>query len=178
MALTVYRTRRGMWVECDRGEFELDGVDWDELFSCDDPGPWLSEQVARTEPAAAGPPDDALLPPIKGQEVWAAGVTYYRSRSARMEESAAEGDFYDRVYSADRPELFFKASPHRVVGHGGRVRIRSDSTWNVPEPELAVCISTSGRIFGATIGDTIELQMERDGQLRDVRIVLEEARPD
>ena len=70
--------------------------------------------------------------PLESQEVWAAGVTYYRSREARMEESEKEADVYDRVYDAERPELFFKATPHRVVGHGGQVVIRSDSTWNVP----------------------------------------------
>jgi 2-dehydro-3-deoxy-D-arabinonate dehydratase len=70
-----------------------------------------------------------------------------------MEESAAEGDFYDRVYSAPRPELFFKASPHRVVGHGQPVRIRRDARWNVPEPELTVCLSSGGRIIGYTIGN-------------------------
>ncbi len=96
-----------------------------------------------TRPA---PPDADLLPPIESQEVWAAGVTYYRSRTARMEESktAGGGDFYDRVYAADRPELFFKATPHRVRGHGQAVRIRSDASWNVPEPELTLAVTSSG----------------------------------
>ncbi|HEY5910818.1 MAG TPA: fumarylacetoacetate hydrolase family protein, partial [Verrucomicrobiae bacterium] len=93
--------------------------------------------------------------PIGSQEVWAAGVTYYRSRDARMEEAhEAGGDsFYDRVYSAERPELFFKATPHRVAGPGETVRIRKDSTWNVPEPELTLAINTRGRIIGYTIGN-------------------------
>ncbi len=96
-----------------------------------------------------------LLPPIENQEVWAAGVTYFRSRTARMTESksAGGGDFYDRVYAAERPELFFKASAHRVAGHGQRVRIRRDSHWNVPEPELALAVNASGKIIGYTIGN-------------------------
>ena len=96
-----------------------------------------------------------MLAPIGTQEVWAAGVTYLRSREARIEESrdAGGGTFYDRVYDADRPELFFKATPHRVVGPGGPVRIRGDSQWNVPEPELTLAVSAAGTIFGYTIGN-------------------------
>ena len=95
------------------------------------------------------------LAPIDSQEVWAAGVTYFRSRDARMEEShdAGGGSFYDRVYSSPRPELFFKATPHRVVGDGEPVRIRRDSKWNVPEPELALAVNAMGEIFGYTIGN-------------------------
>jgi 2-dehydro-3-deoxy-D-arabinonate dehydratase len=98
---------------------------------------------------------NSLLPPIGQQEVWGSGVTYFRSRSARMEESkdAGGGDFYDRVYSAERPELFFKATPNRVVGSGGKVRIRKDSTWDVPEPELTLFITSKGKIVGYTIGN-------------------------
>src|SRR4051812_37038901 len=97
----------------------------------------------------------ALQPPIESQEVWAAGVTYFRSRSARMDESKASGggDFYDRVYSAERPELFFKASPNRVVGHLGKVAIRRDATWSVPEPELTLLVNPNGKIVGYTIGN-------------------------
>src|SRR5207249_2784674 len=82
--------------------------------------------------------------PVRHQEVWAAGVTYYRSRTARIEESKTGGgsDFYDRVYSAVRPELFFKATPSRVAGSGQEVRIRRDSNWNVPEPELALAVNS------------------------------------
>jgi 2-dehydro-3-deoxy-D-arabinonate dehydratase len=97
----------------------------------------------------------APLAPIDAQEVWAAGVTYYRSRAARMAESevAGGGSFYDRVYAAERPELFFKALAHRVAGPGEKVRIRRDSKWNVPEPELALVISPEGKITGYTIGN-------------------------
>jgi 2-dehydro-3-deoxy-D-arabinonate dehydratase len=100
-------------------------------------------------------PATTPLAPIDAQEVWAAGVTYYRSRTARMAESevAGGGSFYDRVYSAERPELFFKALAHRVAGPGEKVRIRRDSKWNVPEPELALVISPAGKITGYTIGN-------------------------
>jgi 2-dehydro-3-deoxy-D-arabinonate dehydratase len=99
-------------------------------------------------------PED-LLAPVEHQEIWASGVTYFRSRVARMEESkdAGGGDFYDRVYSAERPELFFKSTPHRVVGSGQTVRIRKDSKWNVPEPELTLLVSPMGKIIGYTIGN-------------------------
>jgi 2-dehydro-3-deoxy-D-arabinonate dehydratase len=104
-----------------------------------------------------GPPDARResLAPIEQQEVWAAGVTYFRSREARVAESkdAGGGDFYTRVYDATRPELFFKATWNRVVGPGECVRIRSDSTWNVPEPELALLVSPTGSILGYTIGN-------------------------
>ncbi|HXN48576.1 MAG TPA: fumarylacetoacetate hydrolase family protein, partial [Bryobacteraceae bacterium] len=105
--------------------------------------------------AAAEPIPDELRAPIEEQEVWAAGVTYYRSRSARMAEaqSAGGGDFYDRVYAAERPELFMKAAPHRVVGPESPVRIRRDSNWNVPEPELTLLVSPKGKILGYTIGN-------------------------
>lgn len=94
-----------------------------------------------------------LLAPIDRQEVWAAGVTYRRSRTARMEESEGAASFYDKVYVAARPELFMKATPHRVVGPGGEVRIRRDARWNVPEPELALVISSRLKLVGFTAGN-------------------------
>jgi 2-dehydro-3-deoxy-D-arabinonate dehydratase len=97
-----------------------------------------------------------LLPPVDfDQEVWAAGVTYESSKFARMAESTDGGDFYAKVYAADRPELFFKASFSRCVGQGGDVRIRKDSTWNVPEPELAVLVAATGQILGYTVGNDL-----------------------
>jgi 2-dehydro-3-deoxy-D-arabinonate dehydratase len=106
------------------------------------------------------------LPPIDQQEVWAAGVTYKRSQTARMEESEAAASCYDRVYTAARPEIFFKATPHRCSGQGGPVRIRKDATWNVPEPELALVISRSGKIVGYTIGnDMSSRDIEGDNPL-------------
>lgn len=94
-----------------------------------------------------------LEAPIDQQEVWAAGVTYKRSQSARMEESEAAADCYDRVYASPRPEIFFKASPHRVSGQGQPLRIRYDAKWNVPEPELALVLNSHLRIVGYTIGN-------------------------
>jgi 2-dehydro-3-deoxy-D-arabinonate dehydratase len=98
---------------------------------------------------------EKLLPPIESQEVWAAGVTYLSSRDARMEESedAGAADCYQRVYTAERPELFFKSLPHRVAGHRQMVYIRKDSVWNVPEPELTLFINSYGNIQAYTIGN-------------------------
>jgi 2-dehydro-3-deoxy-D-arabinonate dehydratase len=108
----------------------------------------------------------AWLPPIDDQEVWAAGVTYKRSQTARMEESEAAASCYDRVYTAPRPELFFKATPNRCSGHHGLLRIRKDATWNVPEPELALVISSTGHIVGYTIGnDMSSRDIEGDNPL-------------
>ena len=94
-----------------------------------------------------------LLAPIDRQEVWAAGVTYRRSQLARMEESQGAASFYDLVYAAKRPELFFKATPHRVAGPGENVRIRQDARWNVPEPELALVLNSRLQLVGFTIGN-------------------------
>lgn len=94
-----------------------------------------------------------LLAPVEGQEVWAAGVTYLRSKTARMEESDFSANAYDKVYAAERPELFFKSLPGKVVGSGETVGIRRDAKWNVPEPELALVMNSSGRIVGHTIGN-------------------------
>jgi len=98
--------------------------------------------------------DVTLLAPIDRQEVWAAGVTYRRSRDARMEESQ-EKSVYDRVYDADRPELFLKATSNRVSGPGEAVGIRGDSTWDVPEPECTLVINSTGEIVGYTIGNDV-----------------------
>ena len=94
-----------------------------------------------------------FLAPLDHQEVWAAGVTYKRSQVARMEESETGASHYDRVYTADRPELFYKANPGRVSGPGEPVRVRADSSWSVPEPELALVISPDMRLVGYTIGN-------------------------
>jgi 2-dehydro-3-deoxy-D-arabinonate dehydratase len=154
--MKLYRTRGGVVAEEWGRAFALD-VAWDELFRAADPAARALEEFARA--AKAGEPkaldERDVLAPIGSQEVWASGVTYYRSRDARMEESrdAAGGDFYARVYEAERPELFFKSTPHRVVGPGGQVRLRADSRWNVPEPELTLAVNAAGRIFGVTIGN-------------------------
>ena len=107
-----------------------------------------------------------LLPPIDRQEVWAAGVTYKRSRTARMEESETAASCYDRVYASPRPELFFKASPHRVSGHGQPLRIRKDSEWNVPEPEMTLVLNSRLQLVGFTIGnDMSSRDIEGDNPL-------------
>ena len=107
-----------------------------------------------------------VLPPIDRQEVWAAGVTYKRSRVARMEESETAASCYDRVYVSPRPELFFKASPHRVSGPEQPLRIRQDATWNVPEPELTLVINSRKKLVGFTIGnDMSSRDIEGDNPL-------------
>ena len=153
--MRLYKTARGPVIE-DAGVCWLAPVtDWDALFNRRDLADALREMAQRAP--ALGDIDLAAeaLAPIGSQEVWAAGVTYLRSRSARIEESktAGGGDFYDRVYQAHRPELFFKATPHRVAGPGREVRIRRDSNWNVPEPELALAVNAQGAIIGYTIGN-------------------------
>src|SRR6266852_2661611 len=123
-----------------------------ELLHSDNPAAVASDLL--DEDAQKLPFEDVtLLAPIDEQEVWAAGVTYKRSQEARERESEGAARFYDLVYSASRPELFFKANPHRVVGPGGRVHIRRDSQWSVPEPELALVISPQLQIVGYTIGN-------------------------
>lgn len=107
-----------------------------------------------------------LLPPIDQQEVWAAGVTYTRSKAARMEESESSASCYDRVYVSPRPELFLKATPHRVVGPLGVLRIRADAQWNVPEPELTLVMNSRMEWVGATIGnDMSSRDIEGDNPL-------------
>jgi 2-dehydro-3-deoxy-D-arabinonate dehydratase len=133
--------------------------EWDALINRNDLYQYLSELLDGlpiiSEDTATALINQDLLPPVGKQEVWAAGVTYFRSREARMEESAHSGaaDLYDKVYAAERPELFFKSMPHRVVGHRQTVNIRRDSVWNVPEPELTLFINSSGDIQAYAIGN-------------------------
>ena len=156
MPTRLFRTTAGAVIEQD-GLYHLAATaDWDALVNADDIGEAVSGAIGRAETVAAGAvADDRLLAPLGAQEVWAAGVTYHRSRTARMEESrvAGGGSFYDRVYDAERPELFFKATPHRVVGPGPRRGFASDSRWSVPEPELALVVNRRGTIVGCTIGN-------------------------
>ena len=152
--MKLYRSSHGIVGEHADRFFSLDETSWNDLVAREDLRDYLEKGLRDSKRATTSAPQ-GLLPPVGSQEVWAAGVTYYRSRDARMEESksAGGGDFYDRVYSAKRPELFFKSSPHRVVGHGGKVAIRDDASWSVPEPELALFISPGGKITGYTIGN-------------------------
>lgn len=153
--MKLSRIAQGPVVEVDGSTYLLAGTTWDELISSADLGQTLRQQIAKMAPHLRTITDADLLPPIGSQEVWAAGVTYYRSRNARMEESKQAGgdDFYAKVYEAERPELFFKAPGYRAVGPGMGVRIRKDSKWNVPEPELTLVINPGGRIVGYTIGN-------------------------
>jgi len=150
--VTVYRTASALIAQRGEDFFRLAESNLNVLFEHEEPEKWLMEQLVGAEPVLA---PERFEAPIASQEVWAAGVTYLRSREARKDESkeAGGGSFYDRVYDAVRPEIFFKATPHRVTGAGGKVRIRSDSQWNVPEPEVALAINSAGRIFGYTIGN-------------------------
>jgi 2-dehydro-3-deoxy-D-arabinonate dehydratase len=166
--MKIYNTTKGIFAESEEGSWRrLHVANWDDLVASADLaarvraafGPALDLELGPEQglglAQADAPGPDAWLPPIGSQEVWAAGVTYFRSRNARMEESkdAGGGSFYDRVYAAERPELFFKATPHRVVGPGAAVRIRRDAHWSVPEPELTLLLNPRGEIVGYTIGN-------------------------
>jgi 2-dehydro-3-deoxy-D-arabinonate dehydratase len=148
--MKLFRTILGaMLVEQDRCHALPDT--WDDLLARADLPPYLRGLISNGKLPQATLPKQ-LLPPVLSQEVWAAGVTYLRSMKARTEESKGS-DFYDRVYSAPRPELFFKSSGFRVIGPAGQVAIRADSKWNVPEPELTLLLSSNGQITGYTIGN-------------------------
>jgi 2-dehydro-3-deoxy-D-arabinonate dehydratase len=153
----LYRSRSGNILVHDNNAYLIE-KDWDEILANRNLYSDLL-QLTRTskklDPNSLEQAKKQLLPPIGRQEVWAAGVTYLRSRDARMDESKESGgsDFYQKVYTADRPELFFKATARRVSGPGEDVFIRKDSTWNVPEPELTLFINSSGAIQGYTVGN-------------------------
>jgi 2-dehydro-3-deoxy-D-arabinonate dehydratase len=148
----LYRSSEGVYAEQDGSFYRVAAESWDELL-CSDRLFETVRAATKSTPVSFDP--STALAPIVGQEVWAAGVTYYRSRSARMEESkdAGGGTFYDRVYAAERPELFFKSAGWQVVGPGGTVRIRSDAKWSVPEPELTLVMNALGELVGYTIGN-------------------------
>jgi len=152
--MKLYSTDSGPWVEHEGRHYRIPLASWDAIVTHDDLYGYLLSLTTEGN-FSADFSSAKIEAPIGNQEVWAAGVTYFRSRSARMEESksAGGGDFYDRVYSAERPELFFKATASRVVGHEGHVRIRSDAKWSVPEPELTLLINHRGQIIGYTVGN-------------------------
>ena len=150
--IRLYLCTDGPLVETGGRFFAIRDVSWDDLFN----DPALDErliQYACNARETAPPHPEDVLAPIGRQEVWAAGVTYWRSRTARMAESEETADAYDRVYTAARPEIFFKATPNRVAGPGQAVRIRRDTRWSVPEPELAVAVNAAGNVFGYAIGN-------------------------
>ena len=155
--MKLFKTEHGILLESDDRFYRLHETNWDVVVNRDDLYSWLETQTQQLIPVTFSDdlPMPAILAPIGTQEVWASGVTYFRSRTARMEESekAGGGNFYDRVYDADRPELFFKSTAWRVIGNHGTVRIRRDSTWDVPEPELTLFAAESGKLVGYTIGN-------------------------
>jgi len=155
----LYKTTAGFIIEKNSEYRIVDGVtDWGTFINRDDLRDFIEKEWKKAKPLTYSfESADNILAPVSSQEVWAAGVTYHSSRLARMEESqdSGGGDFYSRVYQADRPEIFFKATPNRVVGHRGSFRIRQDSTWDVPEPELTLFATSSGKIVAYTIGNDV-----------------------
>jgi 2-dehydro-3-deoxy-D-arabinonate dehydratase len=154
--MKVYNTTKGILLESDNSFF-LVNENWDVFINDDNVLNKAKEIISKNSKIdnAEDLIKNHLLVPMQSQELWASGVTYYNSKLGRQEESkdAGGGDYYERVYNADRPELFFKATLNRTVPSGGKVNIRKDSTWNVPEPELTLAISSSGKIIGYTVGN-------------------------
>lgn len=155
--MRIYKVKQGIVIEKEKLFFLVEKQNWDNFINDDHLFDKVSKLTKELTPAADE--RDVMLKdlqaPIESQEVWASGVTYLRSKVGRQEESKNAGgsDFYARVYEAERPELFFKATPARVAIPEGKVRIRKDSTWDVPEPELTLVITSTGKIVGYTIGN-------------------------
>jgi 2-dehydro-3-deoxy-D-arabinonate dehydratase len=151
--MKIYKTATKAVIAHDE-QFYSCSTPWDELINRDDLYQFLHEMIKKL-PITGMPAGDEIQAPVGSQEIWASGVTYFRSKEARMDESKKSGAsvFYDKVYDAERPELFFKSSPGRVVPSGGVVHIRKDSTWNVPEPELTLYMNSKGRVVAYTIGN-------------------------
>jgi len=152
--MKLYKTIAGIVIE-KQSRLYLCNEEW-ENFLNDDSLFQKLEKLTDTLPIASSELVKEVLPPIGShQELWACGVTYLRSKVGRQEESKTSGgaDFYAKVYEADRPEVFFKSTPHRIVGNNAKVNIRKDSTWDVPEPELTLVVTSSGKIIGYTIGN-------------------------
>ncbi len=152
----LYRTKDGPVLHSAEKYYSID-MGWDAVVNQPQAADFLATQMKQLAPKATLADIQQPLPPLESQEVWAAGVTYFRSKAARMEEAeeAGGGNFYDRVYAAPRPELFMKATPHRVVGTGQSMKLRGDSKWIVPEPELVLAINSAGKIFGYTVGNDL-----------------------
>lgn len=155
--IRIYKTKTDILIERE-SDFRIVKVEgWDHFINDDDLVDKVKGDIgeALSDAEAADLIANEIDPPLQGQEVWACGVTYYNSKLGRQEESkdAGGGSFYAHVYEAERPEIFFKSAPYRVIGPGGEVRIRKDSTWDVPEPELTLLLSSSGKILGYTIGN-------------------------
>ncbi|MDB6136753.1 MAG: fumarylacetoacetase family protein [Verrucomicrobiales bacterium] len=157
MMIKLFRTPDAVLAVSGDEALALTGFSFDALFSSREPDILVEEAMRHGYSIEVPALDQAFLPPLGSQEVWAAGVTYFRSRVARMEESGEAGAdvFYDKVYAADRPEIFFKATASRVRGHLEPVRVRADSIWSVPEPELTLALNAEGKVFGFTIGNDL-----------------------
>jgi len=155
--MKIYKTDKAIVIEQDNNCFISHEKNWDEFINHDKLWHKIQQEIKWLSPVGDSHwlKQQKILPPIGTQEVWAAGVTYLRSKTARMEESKESGGatFYDKVYDAERPELFFKSTAQKVIGSNGIVRIRKDSHWNVPEPELTLVVTSSGKIAGYTIGN-------------------------
>ena len=155
--MKIYNTKRGIVIDNEGQYFLSNQTNWDTFINRQGLFAAVSAEIGSltADSSLADAINGEVLAPLANQEVWASGVTYFRSRTARIEESkdAGGGTFYDRVYNADRPELFFKAPAYRTVGTGADVRIRKDSKWNVPEPELTLFMCSAGTIEGYTIGN-------------------------
>ena len=153
--MKLYKTGKGIVISKGEKLYLAQNENWDGFINDDN----LTEKIENLTLVLKARNDidlESVQAPIGNQqELWACGVTYLRSKIGRQEESKASGgaDFYAKVYEAERPEVFFKSTPHRVVGHGAFVRIRKDSTWDVPEPELTLVVTSSGKIVGYTIGN-------------------------
>lgn len=152
--MKLYKSKDGIVAEQEEKFFLMDNTNWDELLN-DDLLTEKLQQLVSGNPTGGRELINDLLAPVGQQEIWACGVTYLRSKIGRQEESkdAGGGDFYAKVYEAERPEVFFKSTARRVVGPYGKVRIRRDSTWDVPEPELTLVVNSSAKIIGYTIGN-------------------------
>lgn len=154
--MKLYKRGNDCYLEIENKCFKTQNINFDELINRVGLYRYLIDQSQKWSPCEF-PAFDTIDPPLNNQEIWAAGVTYMRSRTARMDESKDSGGsiFYDMVYYADRPELFFKGNLHRCVGHYESISIRRDSTWNVPEPELTLFVSSSKTIEAYTIGNDV-----------------------
>ena len=152
--MKIYKANAGIIIEHENNFYLLINESWD-FFINDDNLFQKAIKLVASLPAGGKELIAAILPPVGSQELWACGVTYLRSKVGRQQESKVAGgsDFYARVYEAERPEVFFKSTPHRIAGHGAKVNIRKDSTWDVPEPELTLVVTSSGKIIGYTIGN-------------------------
>lgn len=152
--MKLYKTKEGIVIQNNNNYHLLTSQNWDSFINDDQLYEKLI-QLTQSVPSTDKMPFTGILAPVGEQELWACGVTYYRSMVGRQEESkdAGGGDFYSRVYNAVRPEVFFKSTAHRIVNPNGFVRIRKDSTWDVPEPELTLMVTSSGKIVGYTAGN-------------------------